>query len=404
MKTRLKYFLLLPVLTTVLSLLPAGAAEVADLSLSVSILYLQGSTNDYDLPHLVTVSNAGPAVATSVVISNRISTNAIYVSVTGGATPTNGVLLVPLGSLAAGATNSILIAERVTDNPNMAHAVIVENISLVSADQTDPNLANNSLDVLTGFNTTTYTASTVTHETNVTATVNQRVDEYSTELIAKLPNGTVGYDQTFNAEYSDPTVQAAVLQAATALAQAGATSYTEPTPSSLASSTLVGNSSVTVTNVLGRDVSFDTTLYIGPQWTFVGADQSKSFFVLPGCQIYDTLVTTVVTNLVTTTNTATYLNSAVYVMTGLWGPEFRITSIRPIGSGQIELQWGCPTNGFYTIEKSTNLAASSFVPLATVNAVAGPNTNTDTIGSVPRAFYRVAQGALTNAASAATTH
>ena len=29
-------------------------------------------------------------------------------------------------------------------------------------------------------------------------------------MIAKLPNGTVVYDQTFNAAYSDATVQAAV--------------------------------------------------------------------------------------------------------------------------------------------------------------------------------------------------
>lgn len=381
------HYLLLPALTAALGSFSTNAAGMADLSLSVSM----PSSERVNLSYFVTVSNAGPSMATGVVISSPVPTNVLFISATGGAAPTDGVLLVELGSLAVGATNSIQIAERCTDADPTPQPVGVESVFRVSADQTDPEPTNNSVDTIVRRNTTCYTTSTVTREATVTATVNQRTNEYSTELVAKLANGTVVYDQAFDAAYSDATVQSAVAKAAAALAEAGASSYTGPTPSSPLSETLEGNSSVTVTNVIGTDVSFATAMYVGPQTIRVGDLQARSFFLAAGQVLFDTLVTSTVTNLVVTTNTATYLSSAAYVMTGVWGPEFRITSVRLIGFGQIELRWGCPTNGLYTIEKSTNLAASSFVPIATVDARAGQNTNTDAIGSAPRAFYRVAQ-------------
>ena len=308
MKTHLKCFLLLPVLIAALGLLPAGAAEVADLS-------LRGSSSwESNLIYSVTVSNAGPSVATGVVVSTQVYTNYPFISATGGATPTNGVLLVPVGSLAVGATNVVQI---VVTKP--ASINLLWHPFQVFADQTDPNPTNNSYIVWSISNPTiTYTTSTVTQETNLTATVNRQVNEYSTELIARLPNGTVVYDQTFNAAYSDPAVQAAVAQAAAALAGAGAASYTGPTETN-SSQTLVNSASVTATNAIGTNVSAATTMYIGPQTIMVGENQSQVFTLSAGQVDYDTLITFVVTNLVTTTNTDTYLNSAAYVMEGVLG-------------------------------------------------------------------------------------
>jgi uncharacterized repeat protein (TIGR01451 family) len=392
MRTRSINLFLRPALIAVLGLtltfdVATGASGVADLSLSVSI----PQSHDAHLSYFITVSNAGPAVATGVVISNQISTNTIYVSVTGGATPTNGVLLVPLGSLAVGATNSILIVEWVTNTPSETLVVIVENFSQVSADQTDPNPANNSLDVQTGcdpFNTSLSTTSTLTYETNFTATVNQRVNNYATELIAKLPDGTVVYDQTYNADYSDPIVQAAVAQAAAALTQAGAISYAGPIPSSLGSSIWVGTSSVTVTNVIGTDTSFATTLYVGPQWIMVGANQSQSFFIQAGGMVFDTLVTSVVTNLVTTTNTDTYLNSAVYMMTGIVAKADLSLSIAHVGNSAVVF-W--PNIGSYTLQQNSNLATGSWTTSGySISTANGTNSITISppVGSL---FFRLRQ-------------
>ena len=92
------------------SSLAAGASGVADLSLTASFS-VDGPVSIYysNLIYSITVSNAGPSAATGVVVSNQIPANVTFLSATGGATPTNGVLLVDLGSLAVGATNSIQI-------------------------------------------------------------------------------------------------------------------------------------------------------------------------------------------------------------------------------------------------------------------------------------------------------
>ena len=94
--------------------------------------------------------------------------------------------------------------------------------------------------------TTTYTQSTRTIETNLMADVNLPATNYSTELIAVMPEGVALFDQTFKVVFSDPSVQAAVTQAADDLATAGATSYTGPTETSFVQS-LEGSSSVTGT-------------------------------------------------------------------------------------------------------------------------------------------------------------
>ncbi len=93
--------------------------------------------------------------------------------------------------------------------------------------------------------------------------MNQSANQFSTELIAQMAGGPVLFDQTFNVAYSDPTVQAAVAQAAGVLTGARATSITGPTQTSY-SQTLVNSSSVTVTNSTTDNIIFQETTWFGP--------------------------------------------------------------------------------------------------------------------------------------------
>jgi probable HAF family extracellular repeat protein len=242
--------------------------------------------------------------------------------------------------------------------------------------------------LLAGENTSTYTSSTRNIETNLTSTVNQQATNCSTELVAMMPGGTVLFDQTFNAAFSDPAVQTAVTQAAGDLTGAGATSYTGPTPTSpLGSLSFVGSSSVTVTNSIGTSVSVTVTTYIGPQTIMVGPNQSISFYILPGGVHIDTLVTSVVTNLVTTTNTSTYLNSAVYMMTGIVAqPELGLAAVR---SNQFAFTITGTSNLSIVVEACTNLASPSWAPLQICTLTNGPIYFSDPARrSYPMRFYR----------------
>jgi uncharacterized repeat protein (TIGR01451 family) len=363
----------------------SGASGVADLSLSASVSR-ESSTSD--LIYSITVSNAGPSAATGVVISNQIPTNALFISATGGVTPTNGVLLVPLGSLTVGATNSAQIVVQYAKSDTNQVGLDLVNMFQVLAEQADPNPTNNFLSVITSLNTTSYTTSTRTIETNLTANVNLLATNYSTRLIAVMPGGSVLYDQTFDAAFSDPAVEAAVTQAAGDLTGAGATSYNGPTPTNpLGSLSFVGSSSGTATNVIGTDTSLATSLYIGPQMIMVGDNQSQPFYILAGCMTFDTLITTVVTNLVTTTNTDTYLNSAVYTMIAIVPqPELGLAAVR---SNQFGFTITGTSNLSIVVEACTNLATPSWTTLELFKLTNGPIYFSDPAWrSYPMRFYR----------------
>ena len=124
-----------------------GIVAQADLSLSASTgtgTITLGSAEAYYL----TVSNAGPATATGVVISNQIPAYETFYSVTGGATPANGVLLVNLGSLAAGAATNVTLTVYPTLPAGVANGQLTNQFQ-VFASTTDPVLTNNSATVVT---------------------------------------------------------------------------------------------------------------------------------------------------------------------------------------------------------------------------------------------------------------
>jgi uncharacterized repeat protein (TIGR01451 family) len=113
----------------------------ADLSLSASAAPEPVGVGS-NLVYSLTVSNAGPSTATGVVVSNQLPASVTFVSATGGATPTNGVLLVNLGSLAEGTNTSVQVVMQPTAAGQFT------NTFQVFANEFDPNLTNNSASVV----------------------------------------------------------------------------------------------------------------------------------------------------------------------------------------------------------------------------------------------------------------
>ena len=176
----------------------------ADLSLSVTESPNPVNVALSNLNYTITVSNAGPATATDVTVSNQFFTQTsgiVFISATGGSTPTNGILLMNLGSLAPGATTT---AQMTAFLVRVGPASFYTNDFQVYADQADPDTTNNVATAIfqgTGQNTTQFTTSSAEYDSNHITTVSQQVTNFSTELIAKKPDGTVLYDQTFSAPF-----------------------------------------------------------------------------------------------------------------------------------------------------------------------------------------------------------
>jgi uncharacterized repeat protein (TIGR01451 family) len=399
MKSSIKHFVFAPAL---ILLLAAGGVESAKAAQADLILatntspdpFVQAITNLIDTctcTYSFTVSNAGPAAATGVVVSNQIPYwVSAFISATGGSTPTNGILLMNLGPLAVGATSSVQVVVQCNEDSNATGVIwsSFTNVFRVYADQPDPDLTNNAAAIFfTITRTTTFTTSLRTIQTNLSSSVSQQATNYTTELIAVMPAGNALFDQSFNSVFSDPSVQAAVTEAAGDLTAAGATSYTGPKETSLLQSFL-GTSSVSVTNPIGTNTSAATSLYIGPQTIMIGPDQSVPFFIPAGCMDYDTLITVQLTNLVTTTTTDTYLNSAVYMMTGIVAQADLSLSIAHIGNSAVVF-W--PNIGSYTLQQNSNLATGSWTTSGySITTANGTNSITIT-PPVGNLFFRLRQ-------------
>jgi hypothetical protein len=62
-------------------------------------------------------------------------------------------------------------------------------------------------------NTLNFTTSKAEIDTLNVTNVTQQVNTFQVEIMARMQNGAVLFDQTYNAPISDPTVQAAITQA-----------------------------------------------------------------------------------------------------------------------------------------------------------------------------------------------
>jgi uncharacterized repeat protein (TIGR01451 family) len=130
----------------------AAYIPIAALSLEASVAPAPVTVGS-NLVYSLTVSNAGPQPATGVILSNQLPANATFISATGGATPTNGVLLVNLGTIPVGGTASAQINLQAT-----AIGTLTNHI-LALANEREPASQSN------------YSAVVVTSVTDVSAAV-----------------------------------------------------------------------------------------------------------------------------------------------------------------------------------------------------------------------------------------
>ncbi|HEX8099334.1 MAG TPA: sortase [Actinomycetota bacterium] len=119
---------------------PTAVDQDADLSITktaVSDTFFVGATRTFNL----TVSNAGPSVATGVEVADTLPSGLSYVSATasqGSCGQIGGVVLCSLGSLAPGDSAEITLVVSVTEAGN------VDNTAEVSSEANDPDPSNNS--------------------------------------------------------------------------------------------------------------------------------------------------------------------------------------------------------------------------------------------------------------------
>jgi hypothetical protein len=171
-------------------------------------------------------------------------------------------------------------------------------------------------DVINATNTVNYTTSTKDIYDTTNVAESKRVDAFSTQLIGLIQGGSTVYDQTFNVAFTDQAVQDAITAAKAALTGSGADSFIGPTL--FTNSTLLINSvPQTVTTTTPGDVSGATTVYIGPQTIMVGDNQSQEYYLSTGQVDYDTLITSLIHQTITTITTDTYLTTEVYQLVGV---------------------------------------------------------------------------------------
>ena len=99
-----------------------------------------------DLTYAITVANNGPVTATSVIVTDTLPAGEIFVSVAssqGTSTYVGSTVSCALGSLAPNATDTVQIIVIPTV------AGVIANTTTVTADQSDPNLDNNTATVMT---------------------------------------------------------------------------------------------------------------------------------------------------------------------------------------------------------------------------------------------------------------
>jgi hypothetical protein len=98
---------------------------------------------------------------------------------------------------------------------------------------------------ITATNTTNFTTSSAEIDTTIDTPVTHQVNTFSTELIARLQGGSVLFDQTIGASFSDPLFQSEITSAESVLTGNGAVSFLGP--NLLSSNHTLGSSSQTVT-------------------------------------------------------------------------------------------------------------------------------------------------------------
>jgi uncharacterized repeat protein (TIGR01451 family) len=128
----------------------AGGTPSSDLAVSISASPNPVKTGQ-KVTYTITVLNAGPSTASTIVINDSLSSQSTFVSatITGGTCVTpkagaSGVVSCSLASLASGSSKPIQIVVTV-----IAKKTSITNTVTVSAATADPNLANNTASITT---------------------------------------------------------------------------------------------------------------------------------------------------------------------------------------------------------------------------------------------------------------
>ena len=191
--------------------------------------------------------------------------------------------------------------------------------------------------------TSTSTTSTSRTQTLRTTNVAAEVNNYLTRITARFGSGPLLYDQSFNVQLSDPTVQAAIQQARNQLT--GAVSISGPTQVSNVRS-LTGTRTSTVVNNSVNTLSVQTVFAIGPGTQLTGdlglctgpavADQVPSgcpggtpFVVVAGSTNVNINTNTQSDIFQTVTTTSTFLTSQTYELNGTAAPSPPATPAPP---------------------------------------------------------------------------
>ncbi|HYC01140.1 MAG TPA: hypothetical protein VEC57_18540 [Candidatus Limnocylindrales bacterium] len=134
-----------------------GAQALADLSITKSDLVADDpNVQGGSLTYTMTVTNAGPDVATNVTVTDVLDTDTTFASATVPCTQAPvGTLTCDLGTLAVGASTTFSIATQISGTAPTAGTLQVSpcngtedlcNVATVDADQTDPTPGNNTSD------------------------------------------------------------------------------------------------------------------------------------------------------------------------------------------------------------------------------------------------------------------
>jgi hypothetical protein len=141
-----------------------------------------------------------------------------------------------------------------------------------------------------------FTNSTTNHTTVVRVDL-PVINVYSTTVVVSLPGMPKAVDLTFAKPFTDPAVQAAILQIEQQLAKAGVRDVVGPTlmASAVSETSALINPIVNIdgdgttgTKLLGMTTTVTVTQNIGPTSILIGDDQSLTFHVLVGTSNFNT--------------------------------------------------------------------------------------------------------------------
>ncbi|HVX14579.1 MAG TPA: DUF4214 domain-containing protein [Pirellulales bacterium] len=277
--------------TTVTPVNGGITSSTIDLSVTKTAGTNPAIVNQPEVYTIVVTNNSTTAGATGVTMADTLPANATFVSATDGTsggslTPSGGVLIDSIGSLAAGATDTITV----TVTPTATGTLV--NTASVTGDQVDSNTANNSVTVSTPVQTAAAQANL-----SITKTASPTV-------------GTVGQDLTYTIT---------VTNAAGAASAAGVT-VVDALPSNVTFVSAIDNTSNTslvpsggtLTDNIGNMAAGSTdtiTVVVTPNQTVAGSSVTNTASVTTSTSNSSTnTVAQVTTQIQSTTPTGAVLS------------------------------------------------------------------------------------------------